>query len=74
MFGVAVYCRDRVVALICGDPLFVKPTPGERAFIGDVVEAPVIQPKRTQRIDMLPISIPECVNATPSPSSRIAAA
>jgi TfoX/Sxy family transcriptional regulator of competence genes len=41
MFGeFAVYCDDKVVALICDDQLFVKPTPGGRAFIGDVVEAP----------------------------------
>jgi TfoX/Sxy family transcriptional regulator of competence genes len=41
MFGeFAVYCDDKVVALICDDQLFVKPTPGRRAFIGDVVEAP----------------------------------
>ena len=26
--------------MICDDQLFVKPTPGGRAFIGDVVEAP----------------------------------
>ena len=41
MFGeFAVYCDDKVVALICDDQLFVKPTPGGRAFIGDAVEAP----------------------------------
>jgi TfoX/Sxy family transcriptional regulator of competence genes len=41
MFGeFAVYCDDKVVALICDDQLFVKPTPGGLAFIGDVVEAP----------------------------------
>ncbi len=41
MFGeYAVYCRDKVVALICDDRLFVKETSGGRALIGDVVEAP----------------------------------
>jgi TfoX/Sxy family transcriptional regulator of competence genes len=41
MFGeYAVYCRDKVVALICDDRLFVKETAGGRALIGDVVEAP----------------------------------
>jgi len=41
MFGeFAVYCGDKVVALICDDQLFVKPTPGGRAFIGEAVEAP----------------------------------
>jgi TfoX/Sxy family transcriptional regulator of competence genes len=41
MFGeYAVYCDDKVVALVCDDQLFVKPTPGGRAFIGAPVEAP----------------------------------
>jgi DNA transformation protein and related proteins len=41
MFGeYAIYCGHKVVALVCDDRLFVKPTPGGRAFIGDVVEAP----------------------------------
>lgn len=41
MFGeYAVYCRGKVVALVCDNQLFVKPTEAGRAFIGDVVEAP----------------------------------
>lgn len=41
MFGeYAVYCRGKVVALICDNQLFVKPTGAGRAFIGDVLEAP----------------------------------
>jgi TfoX/Sxy family transcriptional regulator of competence genes len=41
MFGeFAVYCGDKVVALVCDDRLFVKPTPGGRAFIGETVESP----------------------------------
>ena len=41
MFGeFAVYCDDKVVALVCDDQLFVKPTPGGRAFIGLPVESP----------------------------------
>ena len=41
MFGeYAVYCNGKVVALICDNQLFVKPTDGGRTFIGDVVEAP----------------------------------
>ena len=41
MFGeYAVYNRGKVVALICDNRLFVKPTDAGRAFIGDVVEAP----------------------------------
>ena len=41
MFGeFAVYCDDKVVALVCDDQLFVRPTPGGRAFIGLPVESP----------------------------------
>jgi TfoX/Sxy family transcriptional regulator of competence genes len=41
MFGeFAVYCDGKIVALICDNQLFVKPTDGGRSFIGDVVEAP----------------------------------
>ena len=41
MFGeYAVYSRGKVVALICDNQLYVKPTGAGRAFIGDVVEAP----------------------------------
>ena len=41
MFGeYALYCGDKLVALICDDTLFVKPTQEGRAFIGDVAEAP----------------------------------
>lgn len=41
MFGeYAVYCNSKVVALICDNRFFVKPTPGGRAYIGNPVEAP----------------------------------
>lgn len=41
MFGeYAVYCDAKVVALVCDDQVFVKPTEPGRTFIGDVVEAP----------------------------------
>lgn len=44
MFGeYAIYCDGRVVALICDDRLFVKQTPGGRAFIGNPAEAPAYQ-------------------------------
>ncbi|KQN28340.1 MULTISPECIES: TfoX/Sxy family protein [unclassified Sphingomonas] len=39
MFGeFGVYCDGRMVALICDDQLFVKPTPGGRAFAGAIDE------------------------------------
>lgn len=41
MFGeYAVYCNGKVVALICDNQLFIKPTEGGRSFIGNVIEAP----------------------------------
>lgn len=41
MFGeYALYSGGKVVALICDNRLFIKPTNAGRSFIGDVVEAP----------------------------------
>jgi TfoX/Sxy family transcriptional regulator of competence genes len=41
MFGeYALYCNAKVIALICDNRFFVKPTDGGRSFIEDVVEAP----------------------------------
>jgi len=41
MFGeYALYCDGKVVALVCDNQLFVKPTEGGRAHIGEVLEAP----------------------------------
>jgi TfoX/Sxy family transcriptional regulator of competence genes len=40
MFGeYGVYCDGKIVALICDDRLFVKPTKAGRAFISNVIEA-----------------------------------
>lgn len=41
MFGeYAIYCNDKVVALVCDNQLFVKQTKAGKAFIGEVTEAP----------------------------------
>jgi TfoX/Sxy family transcriptional regulator of competence genes len=41
MFGeAAVYCEGKVVALICDNQLFIKPTQAGRALIGNPVEVP----------------------------------
>ena len=41
MFGeYALYLEDKVVAFVCDDRLYVKPTDAGRAFIGEVTEAP----------------------------------
>lgn len=40
MFGeYALYCGGKVIALVCDNQLFVKPTPGGRAHVGAPVEA-----------------------------------
>ncbi len=41
--GYTLYSKGKVVALICDDQLFVKPTDAGRAFIGDVIEAPAYE-------------------------------
>jgi TfoX/Sxy family transcriptional regulator of competence genes len=41
MFGeYSIYCGEKLVALVCDNKLFIKPTAGGRAYIGDVDEAP----------------------------------
>jgi TfoX/Sxy family transcriptional regulator of competence genes len=41
MFGeYAIYCNEKVVALVCDNQLFVKPTQAGRLFIHEVTEAP----------------------------------
>ena len=41
MFGeYGIYCDGRMVALVCDDQLFVKPTEAGRRHLGEVLEAP----------------------------------
>ena len=41
MFGeYALYFAGKVIALICDDQLFLKPTPEGKAYLGEVLEAP----------------------------------
>ena len=41
MFGeYGVYLDEKIVALVCDNKLFIKPTEGGRSFIGKPVEAP----------------------------------
>jgi len=41
MFGeYALYCDEKVVALVCDNQVFVKPTDAGKSVIGKVVEAP----------------------------------
>jgi TfoX/Sxy family transcriptional regulator of competence genes len=44
MFGeYGLYCDGKYVASVCDDQLYVKPTPGGRAFIAEVEETPPYQ-------------------------------
>ena len=38
--GTTLYSKGKVVALICDNQLFVKPTEAGRAYVGAVTEAP----------------------------------
>lgn len=41
MFGeYGIYCDSKIVALVCDDQLFIKPTTAGKAFIGEFVEQP----------------------------------
>lgn len=41
MFGeYAIYCEGKVIALVCDNQFFVKPTAGGRSLIENVEEAP----------------------------------
>ncbi|MDF1684255.1 MAG: TfoX/Sxy family protein [Legionellaceae bacterium] len=41
MFGeYAIYCEDKVVALVCDDQLFVKPTNAGKEFMINYIEKP----------------------------------
>jgi len=41
--GTTLYSKGKVVALICDNQLFVKPTDAGRAYIGEVTEAPAYE-------------------------------
>ena len=41
--GTTLYSNGKVVALICDNQLFVKPTDAGRNYIGDVTEAPAYE-------------------------------
>jgi TfoX/Sxy family transcriptional regulator of competence genes len=41
MFGeYAIYCDGKVVALVCDNQLYVKPTEAGKTYIGTITEAP----------------------------------
>jgi TfoX/Sxy family transcriptional regulator of competence genes len=38
--GESSFCDEKVIALVCNNQLFIKPTAGGRSMIGNVVEVP----------------------------------
>jgi len=38
--GCAIYCKNKVVALVCDSSLYLKPTQNGKEFIGNVCEKP----------------------------------
>ncbi|OKB68540.1 competence protein TfoX [Serratia marcescens] len=41
MFGeYGIFCGEKMVALVCDDRLFIKPTPGGKAFLNECLEEP----------------------------------
>lgn len=41
MFGeYALYCNEKVIAFVCDDQLFVKPTAAGKKYLGKPIEAP----------------------------------
>lgn len=44
--GTTLYSKGKVVALICDNQLFVKPTEAGRSYIGDVTLAPAYEGSR----------------------------
>ena len=83
MFGkYAAYCDGKVVAFICDDQLFVKPTEAGRAHLGDEIELVPAYPgskdyflitgDRCEDRDWLGTLIRATADALPAPKPRAA--
>jgi TfoX/Sxy family transcriptional regulator of competence genes len=80
MFGeYGIYCDGKMVASVCDDQLFVKPTASGRAFIGRVVESPpypgakpgfLISPKQYKNFQWLSELINITARELPPPKKR----
>lgn len=80
MFGeYGVYCDDRMVAMVCDDQLFVKPTAAGRPLAPDAAEAPpypgakpclLIDPERWDDREWLADLFRRTAAALPAPKPR----
>ena len=80
MFGeYGVYCDGKIVALICDDQLYVKPTAAGRIHCGKCLEAPpysgakpslLIEAERIEDREWLSVLIKTTVAALPPPKPK----
>jgi TfoX/Sxy family transcriptional regulator of competence genes len=80
MFGeYGIYCDGKMVASVCDDQLFVKPTASGRAFIGRVVESSpypgakpgfLISPRQYKNFQWLSELINITARELPSPKKK----
>jgi TfoX/Sxy family transcriptional regulator of competence genes len=84
MFGeYGLYCDGKVVAFVCDDQLFIKPTEAGRAYLGEVTEAPaypgskmyfLIDGDRWDDADWLAGLVKATADALPAPKPKKAKA
>ena len=84
MFGeYGLYCDGKVMAFVCDDQLFIKPTEAGRAYLGEVVEAPaypgsklyfLIDGDRWDDADWLAGLVKATADALPAPKPKKAKA
>ena len=80
MFGeYGLYCDGKVMAFVCDDQLFIKPTEAGRAYLGEVTEAPaypgsklyfLIDGDRWDDADWLAGLVKATVDALPTPKMK----
>ena len=71
MFGeFAVYYDGKVVAFICDDQLFLKPTAEGKAFLGRVTEAPAYPGSKNYFLMSAELDDPERLNAALQVTAR----
>lgn len=65
MFGeYAVYLGDKVVAFVCDDTLFIKPTPGAFALLPDAEKAPAYPGSKEYIVGSAALDDPDlCIRA-----------
>lgn len=84
MFGeYGLYCDGKVMAFVCDDQLFIKPTEAGRAYLGAVTEAPaypgsklyfLIDGDRWDDADWLAGLVKATADALPAPKPKKAKA